>query len=215
MAQSLKNLPATQETWVQSLDQEYPLEKGLPSPVFLPGESMDREPGGLQYMGLSLQYMGLQRVRNNWATNIFTFSLTFGQIGLTEWYCYHSLKTIFVVCKTFVPHLIDFYIMRQICLWLLIFIWVNRAWNICQISHRCQVKNLGHELRFLLSVLYLSHLYWVLPHCMTKIKDPCRQRYGFSSNHLQMWELDHKKGWISKNRCFPTVMLEDSWEYDG
>ena len=29
MAQILKNLPAMQETWVQSLDQEDPLEKGM------------------------------------------------------------------------------------------------------------------------------------------------------------------------------------------
>ena len=38
----VKNLPATQETWVRSLGQEDPLEKGVawqPTPVFLPGES--------------------------------------------------------------------------------------------------------------------------------------------------------------------------------
>ena len=29
MAQMLKNLPATQETWVRSLGQEDPLEKGM------------------------------------------------------------------------------------------------------------------------------------------------------------------------------------------
>ena len=33
----VKNLPALQETWVQSLDWENPLEKGI-TPVFLPGE---------------------------------------------------------------------------------------------------------------------------------------------------------------------------------
>ena len=36
----VKNLPAMQETQVQSLGQEEPLEKGMAStPVFLPGES--------------------------------------------------------------------------------------------------------------------------------------------------------------------------------
>ena len=36
----VKNLPAMQETQVQSLDREDPLEKGMvPTPVFLPGES--------------------------------------------------------------------------------------------------------------------------------------------------------------------------------
>ena len=29
MAQAVKNLPAVQETWVQSLGQEDPLEKGM------------------------------------------------------------------------------------------------------------------------------------------------------------------------------------------
>ena len=40
VAQMVKNLPAVQETWVQSLDWEDPLEEGMATtPVFLPGES--------------------------------------------------------------------------------------------------------------------------------------------------------------------------------
>ena len=35
----VKNLPAMQETWVQSLGQEDPLELWLLTPVFLPGKS--------------------------------------------------------------------------------------------------------------------------------------------------------------------------------
>ena len=39
MAQTVKNPPVMQETEVQSLGHEDPLEKiSLPSPVFLPGE---------------------------------------------------------------------------------------------------------------------------------------------------------------------------------
>ena len=34
------------------------------------------------------------------------------------------------------------------------------------------------------------------------------QSYGFSSSHVQMWELDHKEGWVPKNLCFQTVVLE-------
>ena len=34
------------------------------------------------------------------------------------------------------------------------------------------------------------------------------QSYGLSSSHVQMWELDHKEGWASKNWCFQTVVLE-------
>ena len=43
-----------QETWVQSLGQEDPLEEGMATtPVFLPGESpWTEEPGKLQSMGL-------------------------------------------------------------------------------------------------------------------------------------------------------------------
>ena len=37
MAQVVKNPPAMQETWVQSMGQEDPLEEGMqPTPVFLP-----------------------------------------------------------------------------------------------------------------------------------------------------------------------------------
>ena len=39
MVQMVKNLPAMQETWVRSLGREDPLEKGMATPVFLPGES--------------------------------------------------------------------------------------------------------------------------------------------------------------------------------
>ena len=39
VAQTVKNLPAMQETRVRSLGQEDPLEKGMATtPVFLPGE---------------------------------------------------------------------------------------------------------------------------------------------------------------------------------
>ena len=34
------------------------------------------------------------------------------------------------------------------------------------------------------------------------------QSYGISSNHVQMWELDHKEGWVLKNWCFGIVVLE-------
>ena len=44
MAQMVKNLPATQETQIQPLGQEDPLEKGIATTrVSLLGELMDRE----------------------------------------------------------------------------------------------------------------------------------------------------------------------------
>ena len=38
------------------------------------------------------------------------------------------------------------------------------------------------------------------------------QGYGFSSNHVWMWELDYKESWAPKNWCFWTVVLEKTLE---
>ena len=35
---------------------------------------------------------------------------------------------------------------------------------------------------------------------------------GFPNSHAWMWELDHKEGWVPKNWCFWTVMLEKTLE---
>ena len=43
-------------------------------------------------------------------------------------------------------------------------------------------------------------------------KSPYSQGYDFSSSHVQMWELDHKEGWVPKNWCFWTVVLEKTLE---
>ena len=49
MAQTVKNLPAMQETWVQSLGQEDPLEKGMAthSNILTWGIPWAEEPDGL------------------------------------------------------------------------------------------------------------------------------------------------------------------------
>ena len=39
-------------------------------------------------------------------------------------------------------------------------------------------------------------------------KGPSSQGYGFSSSHVWMWELNHKEGWVPKNWCFWTVVME-------
>ena len=41
------------------------------------------------------------------------------------------------------------------------------------------------------------------------------QSYGFSSSHVQMWELDHKAGWVLKNWYFWIVVLEKTVESLG
>ena len=56
----VKNLPAMQETWVQSLSREDPLEEGMAthSRILAWRIPWTEEPGGLQSMGL-------QRVRHD------------------------------------------------------------------------------------------------------------------------------------------------------
>ena len=41
---------------------------------------------------------------------------------------------------------------------------------------------------------------------------PSSQSYGFSSSHVQMWELDYKENWVLKNWCLWTVVLEKTLE---
>ena len=43
-------------------------------------------------------------------------------------------------------------------------------------------------------------------------KNLSSQGYGFSSNHVWMWELDCEESWVSKNWCFWTVVLEKTLE---
>ena len=68
MAQTVKNPPAMQETWVRVrfLGQEYPLEKGIAthSSTLAWRIMWTEEPDGLQSMGL-------QRIGHDWATNTF------------------------------------------------------------------------------------------------------------------------------------------------
>ena len=43
-------------------------------------------------------------------------------------------------------------------------------------------------------------------------QSPSSQGYGFSSSHVWMRELNHKLGWVPKNWCFWTVVLEKTLE---
>ena len=55
MAQTVKNLPAVQETQVQSLSWEDPLEKGMATHSSILGIPQTEEPGGLQSLGSQSQ----------------------------------------------------------------------------------------------------------------------------------------------------------------
>ena len=65
--QTVKNLPAMQETRVWSLGWEDPLEKGMAihSSILAWRIPLTEKPSGLQFMGC-------QRVRHNWVTNTHT-----------------------------------------------------------------------------------------------------------------------------------------------
>ena len=75
MAQTVKNLPAMLETWVQSLGWEDPLgeEMATHSSILAWKISWTEE-------SARLQSMGLQRVGHDWATNTFQTSYPFAQL---------------------------------------------------------------------------------------------------------------------------------------
>ena len=70
VVQTVKNLPAMQETWIWSLDREDPMEKGMATHFSILAWRIpwSEEPGGLQSKGS-------QRVKQDWMTNTFTFWL--------------------------------------------------------------------------------------------------------------------------------------------
>ena len=72
VAQLVKNLPAVQETWVQSLGWEDPLENKMAthSSTLAWKISWTEEPGGLQSMGS-------QRIGHDRATNTYLHFLTY------------------------------------------------------------------------------------------------------------------------------------------
>ena len=83
--QTAENLPAIQETWVQSLGWEDPLEKGITthSSILAWRIPWTEEPGGLQSMGS-------QRVGHNWATDTFWATHT-----VTVLFCFAFTKLVF------------------------------------------------------------------------------------------------------------------------
>ena len=72
MAQTVQNLPVRQETWVQSLDLEDPLEKGMATHSSIRAWRIPwaENPG-------RLRSMGSQRIGHAWATNTHPHSYTY------------------------------------------------------------------------------------------------------------------------------------------
>ena len=90
VAQIVKNLPAMQETWVQSLGWEDPMEKGMAihSSILAQRIPCTGESG-------ELQFMGLQRVRHDWMTITHTHTHTHTSIyRLARYICQYILSLI-------------------------------------------------------------------------------------------------------------------------
>ena len=81
VAQLVKNLPAVQETRVQSLGREDPLEKetATHSSILVWKISWTKKPGGLQSMGS-------QKGGHNWATNTHTTQWTWDWASSGRWW---------------------------------------------------------------------------------------------------------------------------------
>jgi len=105
VAQTMKNLPAMQETWVWSLGQKDPLEKGMAihSSILAWRIPWTEEPGGLQSMGS-------QRVRHDWATDTnFRLSNHNQALMVQTWLCLKIMKwlaailsfKVLFLCKSF------------------------------------------------------------------------------------------------------------------
>ena len=85
VAQTVRNLPTMQDTWVQSLGQEDPLEKGMAthSSILACRIPWTEEPGGLQSMRL-------QRVGHDWATNSnFSYLCCYSSYSSYYWHISH------------------------------------------------------------------------------------------------------------------------------
>ena len=65
---------------------------------------------------------------------------------------------------------------------------------------------LGKKVMTILDSIVKSHRHYFAD------KGPFSQKYGCSSSHVCMWELDCKESWTLKHWCFWTVVLEKTLE---
>ena len=72
----------------------------------------------------------------------------------------------------------------------------------------------SHEIKrcFLLGRKAMTNLDSILKSRDITDKGLSSQSYGFSSSHVWMWELDHKKSWDPNNWCFWPVVLGKTLE---
>ena len=117
VAQIVKNLPAIQETWIWSLGQEDPLEKGTATHSSILAWRIPRteEPNGLQSMGS-------QRVWHDWVLNthfLSNFLLDYtpqalfpgptGFLSVPKYHIWGSLLMLFPLPVVFFPLFLSLY----------------------------------------------------------------------------------------------------------
>ena len=91
--------------------------------------------------------------------------------------------------------------------------WIQATtWMSLEADPKLQRRTLA-RMTFSLQFLWDSNLHQHRQHIKKQRhhftnKGPYSQSCGFSSSHVQMWELDHKEGWVLKNWCFWTTVLE-------
>ena len=83
--------------------------------------------------------------------------------------------------------------------WQTLFPWVPKS---------LLMVNCIHEIK---RHLLLGRKLWQTRHYFASKCLYC-QNCGFPSSHVWKWELDHKEGWVMKNCCFWTVVLEKTLE---
>ena len=86
VSHTVKNLPATRETWVQSLGGEDPLEEGMATYASILAWRIPwtEDPS-------RLQSMGSQRVRHDYVTATFTFSPVL-KLLIPQWFCEQGFR---------------------------------------------------------------------------------------------------------------------------
>ena len=90
--------------------------------------------------------------------------------------------------------------------WQILFSWdPNSLWTVTA------VMKLRH---LLLGRKAMTNLHGVLKKQRHHFADKglYNKSFGFSSSHVQIWELDHKEGWAPKKWCFSIVVLEKTLE---
>ena len=112
-------------------------------------------------------------------------------------------------------------------MWLVMEVWCCKkqycigTWNVRSMNEGKLEVVKKETARVNIDILGISKLKWtgmtnldsiLKSRDITAEKDLYNQSYGFSSSHVWMWELGHKKGWAPKNQCFQTVVLEKTLE---